>query len=293
MKLNSPFDYTIQPFLLSILVPAYNSIKGLTAILSAVGSCDVELLSSVLVVVSDDSPSPLLSSEHLANYRKLIPNLLYLWNSPSLGAVPNWNRLLNSTNSSYNWLLHHDECPVNLRTGLRKILSVLKLKKPSILILTIFKRRSISSTLPFSFFQRHTPYKLFLSFFLAFPKSLLLCNYIGPPSALIVSSALSYRFNSTFKWFVDVVAYVSLFVGVEKHSLYIVPASLLSVLSDQSFSGSITSSIKQNLFLIKRQEINFLRLIGLSVNCTHRFIGVLAFLYIKIFIFIPFMKSNQ
>ena len=148
-----------QWHLLSILVPVYKNIDGLNSILNSIELCSQQALCGVSIVISDDSPSPLLNDESLAFYSQKFPHFNYTWNSPPLGAVANWNTLIQSSETAYNWLLHHDETPANMITGLPALLKILSRNKPKLLVLPVFKRNNRKFFTMITYLQRHTPHK--------------------------------------------------------------------------------------------------------------------------------------
>jgi hypothetical protein len=260
----------------------YDNIDGLNSILHSIELCSYRDLCRVSIVISDDSYSPLLSDENLLFYSQKLPHLHYTWNSPPLGAVANWNCLIQSSQSAYIWLLHHDENPANLITGLPALLKILSRDKPKLLVLPVFKLYRNKLFTGISYIQRHTPRVNFLLAFLQFPFSLLFCNYIGPPSALIVSQSLNYEFDPGFKWHVDVLTYISLLFQVNDAELFVVPSDCLSIISDQSFTASITSTIKSNLPAIKRAEWQCICNRYPAITLFHRAIGCVAYVYVKL-----------
>ena len=275
--------------LLSILVPVYENIDGLNSILDSIGLCSYRDLCCVSIVISDDSRSPLLNDENLAFCSQKFPHFNYTWNSPPLGAVANWNSLIQSSQAAYNWLLHHDETPANMITGFPALLKILSRNNSKLLVLPVFKRSNKKIFTRIACLQRHTPHKNSLLAFLKFPFSLLFCNYIGPPSALIVSQSLHYEFDPGYKWHVDIVAYVSLLFQVNRSELYVIPSDSLSIVSDHAFSASITATIKSNLPAIKRAEWHCLSKRYPAINIFHRAIGCVAYVYVKLLSLLSFV----
>src|SRR5487761_2410319 len=109
MPQNKPSDID-QPScpVLSILIPAYNYADGVCRIVSPLlreARTDIEIL------VHDDSSDSAVE----AAIQGLGPHdyLRYTWNSPALGAVPNWNSLLKKASGQYVILIHHDDFPLS------------------------------------------------------------------------------------------------------------------------------------------------------------------------------------
>lgn len=268
--------------IVSILIPTFENYDGLNSILSAFELCSVQDLSRVCIVISDDSLSALLSDRDLVYYFQKFPNFCYRWNSSPLGVVANWNSLIKSSQTAFNWLLHHDEVPANIITGLSALLQILLVNKPKLVILPVFKLYNLKIFTKISCFQRHTPHKNPLFAFLRFPLSLLFCNYIGPPSALIVSQSLSYEFDPRYKWYVDSIAYIDLLFKIDRADLYVVASDSFFIVSDQSFTGSISAAIKNDLSMIKHAEWHLIRNKYPALNVLHWAIGSAAYAYLKI-----------
>lgn len=240
--------------LLSILIPCFNSKGGLRRVLKPLLLSDAKARHSIEVVISDDSPQPLLSSSEVAQYASNIPKFRYFHNACSLGAVNNWNQLLSLGEGEYSWICHHDEYLANSTSALSSLLERIRCINADIFILPLVKSYRLG---PFTLLQRHTPPSWLLPRLLAHPGIFFTANPIGPPSAVVVRSSIAISYDVNLKWFVDVEYYTRLFAsGVTSSS--ILPFSC-RVISDQDFDQSITRSLAPTLQRTKISEIYYLR----------------------------------
>lgn len=237
--------YCQQPFC-SILIPAYEYPEGISAILKGLEDINKNEFE---IIISDDSKSD--SILNLVESHALTQNgiLKYYKNFTSLGAVNNWNHLIDLASSDIVVLLHHDEYFINsydLQIAIKEILSgkvdiivgqVKLLKKPN--------DRPLD----------HFP--LFLSRFLMrkFPEYIYLRNYLGPVSCLIFRKSLCVYFDINLRWLVDVDFYYRLRLKTNKW-LFLNSHIVYSLINRPA---SITAKIRGQLEAIKIDEYNYLR----------------------------------
>ena len=239
--------------LLSILIPSFNCKGGLRRVLKPLLFSDAKARHSIEVVISDDSPQPLLSCSELAIYASKIPRFRYIHNACALGAVKNWNQLLSLGEGEYSWICHHDEYLANSKSSLSSLLEWIQCINADIFILPLFKSYRFG---PFTLLQRHTPPSWLLPRLLAHPGILFAANPIGPPSAVVIRSSIAISYDVNLKWFVDVEYYTRLFAsGVTLPS--ILPFSC-RVISDQDFDQSITRSMAPTLRRTILSELYYL-----------------------------------
>lgn len=224
------------PPTLSILIPAYNYASGVRRIvvpLLAEGRTDIE------IVVHDDSSADDVGTA----MRQLVAShacLRYVRNSPALGAVRNWNGLLQGAQGRYAILIHHDDFPVS-DTFASDLLSELERHDwPDALILSCLAydvaHRKIKPCVcnPFrNFFGRYVPAYLFRR------------NVLGPPSVLVARRDLFEGYDPALKWLVDVEAYFR-FVTAQTRRLVFSPLLMAcSTGLPDAISTTIRSSTKQ------------------------------------------------
>ena len=242
-----------RPFL-SILIPCFNSKIGLQRVLKPLLLSDAKARHSIEVVISDDSPQPLLSRSEVAHYASKIPQFHYIHNACALGAVKNWNQLLSLGEGEYSWICHHDEYLANSKSALSSLLERVRCINADIFILPLVKSYRLG---PFTLLQSHTPPSWLLRRLLSHPRVLFAANPIGPPSAVISRSATAISYDVNLKWFVDVEYYTRLFANGDI-AFSVLPFSC-RLISDQDFDQSITRSMAPTLQRTKLSEIYYLR----------------------------------
>jgi glycosyltransferase involved in cell wall biosynthesis len=249
--------------LLSILIPCYNNPSGLSNILGPLTGLKESTLSELEIIVSDDSPSPLLSRNQLASIKHAIPFFRYLWNSPPLGAVDNWNHLLSIAKGNYLWLCHHDEYLFDAISNIDILIRTISSMCSDVYILPLLKVYSVGI---FKFVQCHTPPRIILSLFTKFPLLFYQINPLGPPSILIVKSTVYATYDNNLRWLVDVDYYFRVFsrVGITKCFV----RAPLYVVSDQKTAGSISKDLSDRLREITTAENYYLESIGRPVAQT-------------------------
>lgn len=233
--------------LLSVLIPAYRYPTGVRRILAALGP---SVPPGLELVISDDSPDDSVQREVESWRERTGGSCRYRRNCPALGAVSNWNTLLEEASGEYCWLLHHDEYPLgaNFLPSLLGLLSGAAAQDVVLLDCILFDpadrriRRHVAQWLRAHIARKHPGY-------------LLRRNVIGPVSALVVRRRLFPRFDIRLKWLVDVDAYVALFAG--KPTLWAGPGLQLgSILGRRD---SITAGLGQRVRQIAEEEKAYLR----------------------------------
>lgn len=184
---------------LSVLVPAFNQPLGVARIFESLlpvrGRADIEVL------VSDDSADDVAASRIAAQCADL-ENAHYSRNLPALGAVANWNSLLDRARGRYCLLLHHDE-ELESTADLPALVEALKRSAaPDVLILPcrVIDRPGTAPRL-------HFPARWAAAVARRFPAYLLRRNLFGPPSSLIVRRECYPRFDIRLRWLVDMEGY--------------------------------------------------------------------------------------
>ena len=228
--------------LLSILVPAFNHPAGIARIFEQLqtlrGSVDLEIL------VSDDS-SDAAAAALIGATCASFPNVSYSRHCPPLGAVANWNWLLDQARGRYSWLLHHDEAPADGAALARSLPLLARSDAADVWILACHV-----GARPGSRARLHFPPRCSAALLRRWPAYLLRRNLIGPPSALVVRSAFYARFNPGLAWLVDVEAYTRTLQGA--HSIAAWPGP--GVLSTLDNMASITTALRPRLAATAQSE---------------------------------------
>lgn len=228
--------YILRPKL-SVLIPAYNYKLGVLRILNLI---DSSLMHKIEVLIFDDSKNKDLINE-ISTFNL---DILYLHNSPSLGAVNNWNALIERARGDYVFLLHHDEFPYS-KKFFTEVLECLDHDRDiDLLVLNLVllrKNNHINNFINFSI-------RKFL--ILKMPKYLCLRNFIGPVSTLIIRKSFCPSFNIKFKWLVDVVFYLEI---LEKNPKILCSRELI-IISEFQRDDSISSSMLNGISDLAKKE---------------------------------------
>lgn len=239
---------------LSILIPSYNFPAGVLRIvlpLLAEGRSDIEIL------VHDDSSDDSVEG-CMQELSETHPCLSYVRNSPSLGAVNNWNSLLHAAHGTYLILIHHDDFPLTENFATELLTELENNAWPDAILLSCLAydaacrkiRLCICNPIR-SFMVRHWPSYLFTQ------------NVVGPPSVLVVRRELFEGYDPKLKWLVDVEAYYR-FLKQQPLSLVL---SRIMMVSSTGLSTSITTSIMSNVREITNTELAYIDHKLEKINC--------------------------
>ena len=237
----------------SILIPAYEYEEGIERILKHFSLKSNE---GVNILISDDSKSNKIKNIVLGSTAYKTGKVKYNQNKPSLGAVKNWNSLIANSESDYIFVLHQDECPVdiNFYSELRKTIN--DNKNPDLVFLRCAHLVSQNTYSPFLISIIIRP---ILSYFFQY---LLIRNVIGSPSNLVLKRSIVNDFDNRLQWLVDVEWFYSL---LKKRSSWIF-AKDIKILSVVDTNTSITSSIINNIKKIMKNEIRYISYKHKSLN---------------------------
>jgi glycosyltransferase involved in cell wall biosynthesis len=239
----------IERPLLSLLIPTYNYAEGLERILNSFDS----IPNDIEVIVFDDSTG-LDISEIINKYATFIPNLHYRHNfsvlGHPLGAGENWNALIEAASGQYCLLMHHDEMPLS-PTLWERLCEVLKSQpKPDIVLMDVV---ILDKTLrPI---RRHIPSWFRWTLLNNVPGYLFRRNLIGPTASLVVRREQYPRFDYSLCWMID----VELYIRLTRAGLYWYHLSGVEIGSVIRDSGSITTTLKDDLNRIDLEERVMLR----------------------------------
>ena len=230
--------------MLSILIPAYNYASGVRRIVSPLLS---EIRTDIEILIHDDSSNDSVATT--VNEFGPQPCLHYSKNSPPLGAVQNWNGLLEKAQGRYVILIHHDDFPLSENFASDLLEELEKHDWPDALVLSCLAydaaRKKVVPCLCNAFrafAARHFPAYLFRR------------NIIGPPSVLIVRRDLFEGYDPELKWLVDVEAFFR-FLKAQPRKLYF---SQLTMVSSTGLPDAITTTIRQNVGEITAAELAYL-----------------------------------
>lgn len=229
--------------ILSVLIPAYNYPDGVRSILSMLSH---NTSSELEIIIADDSSNEFVSQAVDAFRHLFLVNFNYRRNYPALGAVSNWNSLLDQASGEFVLLLHHDEYPLDDQL-VRSAIELLEKNSGNIdvvvmdCMLTSSRGQIVRPHLPRII--RHLVIKYF-------PLYLFKRNVLGPTSCLIVRKSLYPRFDICLRWLVDVELYYRLRQITSRWGF----SKDLRIASRLGRKDSITASLNQELKNIDEQE---------------------------------------
>jgi glycosyltransferase involved in cell wall biosynthesis len=236
--------------LLSILIPTYRCVHCIQRILKIF---EKQSGDNCEIIISDDSPGDEVVN-FVSNWKKKYVaskwNVTVHHNTPSLGAVDNWNSLLDKAQGDYCLLLHHDEFPLG-DNFINKVTDVLSINAA----IDVLIMDCVLVDIDTGFSRQHAPSWLRNLSAKYFPEYLFRRNIIGPVSTLIVRRSVFPRFNEKLQWLVDVELYVRLFT----QGITIKTAANIQIGSAPDKNHSITASLGNEVFRIKQRELEYLR----------------------------------
>lgn len=182
----------------SIVIPAYNNLELFRYSLDSVRK---QKNVSFQIIVVDDSDK----NRDIEEYIEYIndTHIVYSHNTPSLGAVRNWNFGLNKAEGKNVVLLHHDES-----FGDELFLYRIKeaMTKYDIVISNVIVKSVATKT-----------YRLFPTwvkkYALRMPSTLFLVNSIGPCAVVAFKRKIQEKIDERIHWFVDVDWYYRMMKG--------------------------------------------------------------------------------
>lgn len=232
-------------FKLSVLIPAYSYPEGIKRILSSFTS---SYSSQIEILIFDDSPDDDVA-QAVAELGLTNNRLTYRHNCPSLGAISNWNELLDSAQGEYCLLMHHDEFPLS-STFWNDLLLLLDNDRDIDLIVMdcILRDQEAKSS------RRHLPMWLRRYILHSHASYVLRRNVIGPVSSIVFRRACAPRFDRELKWLVD----VDFYYQILQRSNLIRYAPDIQIGSISGREGSITRALGKSVKRIAREERHYL-----------------------------------
>lgn len=229
--------------LLSIVIPTYESDSGLTRILNFIDRNLPDF--KFEIVVTDDSNSSVVR-DSIVQLKLAVRDYIRYIAGPRRGAPVNWNHGISAARGQYVWLLHHDEIPIcydffdGLRLQLNGINDLVVLNQ----YVTVRDK-----------YCQHNPSRLTEFLLTRVRTSLLLNNFIGPPSALVFRNRYvdNICYSESLEWFVDTEYYTRL---LSSHP--VVKFSRSSRIASVTNDSSITNQIGKRLSNVKSREISIL-----------------------------------
>jgi glycosyltransferase involved in cell wall biosynthesis len=231
---------------LSILIPAYERPDGVRRILDAI--VKEKNISGIECLVGDDSHTGLVEAA-VRNHKLFLEGKVTYWrNTPSLGAIANWNDLLERAIGTHLIFMHHDEFPVT-KGFFEKMQRHLQLGYDCIVLNCWIADKAGSNAVPHSLGWTK---RIVLRYV---PTYLMRRNVIGAPSMMVLRRELAPRFDSRLPRLVDVDWYCT-FLGLPN-----ICATFASDLCVASifYVDSITGRLGSDLNNIASKESALLR----------------------------------
>ena len=187
--------------ILTVLVPAYNSLDGVESIVDAIKS-----RKNVGVIISDDSSDSAVADAiktYIVNFKR--SDYKYIKHESTGNAVDNWNSLLSMVDSKFFVLVHHDETFSNTlfideiekhQDSIELMVLPLRIEHPNGAYRNV---KSLAQSMLINIFRTRSP----------------TLNFIGGPTALLIikSSNIPY-FNRDLIFYVDVHWYIKVFLDI-------------------------------------------------------------------------------
>lgn len=227
----------MQEKLLSVLIPAFGNISGVSRILESFA-----LLDCTEIIVSDDS----IELVHQQAIKALCETYEAEYvEGPRQGAIYNWNYLLKRINTPYYVIIHHDESFSDMN-WLQKIDFM---RDDKIYILPYMVQSHKNRWRWHSSAQQKEHFQ-FWSDYLAY------YNFIGPTACIILPSSKVVEFDSNLKWLVDCEWYYRNLCGQKFSSLVYLTESYVK---SYHYQNSITwgsNNTLRNLFNTEAKYIS-------------------------------------
>jgi glycosyltransferase involved in cell wall biosynthesis len=237
----------IKPWI-SILIPSYEYPEGVFRILNLI---ELAENSDIECVIADDSESNSIELLVRSHPLYLEGKVIYIKNQPAIGAVRNWNSLLNRASGDYILLMHHDECPEH-PDFFNQLRSIIQESNNLDLVFLRCSHLAFRDTRLF-FYMPH----LVIVFLLRFaPEFLLLHNVVGSPSNVFVRRSVCLQFDENLKWLVDVDWMVAL---LNQKNIQWSIARHLSVISVYNSKTSITKSLESDISKLRTEEARLIK----------------------------------
>jgi glycosyltransferase involved in cell wall biosynthesis len=246
--------------MLSILIPAYNYVEGVSRIvipLLAEGRSDIEIL------IYDDSSNDDIEIE-MRKFARSCAYLRYIRNSPALGGVRNWNKLLKNAQGRYVILNHHDDFSLS-ETFASDLLGELNRHDwPDALVLSnlIYDVTTKKNRLGIC-----NPLRFMIGRY--FPAYLFRRNIIGPPSVFVVRRDLFGGYDDTLQWLVDVEAYFK-FLTKQTRRLFF---SRMIMVTSFGLPNGISTTIRGRESEIANAELAYLETKYQQRSCWIKYLG--------------------
>lgn len=204
----------------------------------------VQNFENIEVIVSDDSPND--SIKMVVEKFKAKLNLQYWQNRPSLGSPANWNHALDKASGELLMLLHQDDWLAKSNSLSHYVHEFDNNPDTSV----VFGRHIVIDRIAEQLGKEIT--SEYFKLYLEKPVLLFLRNVIGPPSNVMLRRSISVRYNSNYKWLVDIEFYIHLRTLGYKFS-YVNEHLVMVGLHE----GQMTNFVSKNTDILVRENVLF------------------------------------
>lgn len=207
----------------SIVIPAYNNLELLK---SALESVFIQNYDNYEIIIVDDS-----QGNEIDNYIEQlgVARIRYYHNSPSKGAVLNWNYGLSLSTGNAIIVLHHDEAFIN-NDYLKRISQLLNVYDAIVSNKKVLTPSGVKRDHVYTWYKR-------LAITFAYP--IFSLNVIGPCACICCKKEICTTFDDRMHWLVDVDWYFRLLKKAKK-TKYL---KSLEILSHHGHQDQITKNI--------------------------------------------------
>ena len=237
-----------QKPLLSICIPAYNRVPFLQRLLDSIAA---QQFTDFEVIITDDSTTDAV--EQFINKQTYRFSLQYIRNQQQLGTPRNWMEGMKYASGTWIKIMHDDDwfaAVDSLKIFAESISEKVDCIFSGYSIYTektkMLENQTIS-TARFALIQTH-PYLLFAK------------NELGPPSVLLFRSSVNELYDPSFKWLVDLEAYIRMMLRFK--AVYI-PQPLITMSRNDT---QVTNDVFRNAAVEIKEALMYYQKLGAATH---------------------------
>lgn len=237
-----------QKPLLSICIPAYNRVPFLQRVLDSIAA---QQFTDFEVIITDDSTTDAV--QQFINKQSYRFSLQYIRNQQQLGTPRNWMEGMKYASGTWIKIMHDDDWFAS--TDSLKIFTEHIDEKVDCIFsgYSIYNEQNkllvdqTISTARFAVIQTH-PYLLFAK------------NELGPPSVLLFRSSMNELYDPTFKWLVDIEAYIRMML---RYKAVYIPQSLITMSRNDT---QVTNEVFRNAAVEIKEALMYYQKLGAATH---------------------------
>lgn len=237
-----------QKPLLSICIPAYNRVPFLQRLLDSIAA---QQFTDFEVIITDDSTTDAV--QQFINKQSYRFSLQYIRNQQQLGTPRNWMEGMKYASGTWIKIMHDDDWFAS--TDSLKIFTEHIDEKVDCIFsgYSIYNEQNkllvdqTISTARFAVIQTH-PYLLFAK------------NELGPPSVLLFRSSMNELYDPTFKWLVDIEAYIRMML---RYKAVYIPQSLITMSRNDT---QVTNEVFRNAAVEIKEALMYYQKLGAATH---------------------------